>query len=325
MAIRFDFANIKTEDKAYLRGLHATLVIAPREMSEQRQKSLVKEVLANGNVVFGVAAEEYVDGFSGQPQFQTTPVEYIQRLALDIETAKLPHGMCVVRYHQEDVDDVIRAVRPNSVVVVRGSYLYPFHRSATFELMTKRGIPFRYVSPFVDEAEAKEYLAEHGFMTLEVTSKLRENDELRTEADVFAVVDAVAKQSYDYSFQTGAVLAEATENNGFKILDAACNEVVPYQTYALHFGNSREEHQSAHQGDAVHYDTIHAEMNLLVRAMQRGVTFTGKSLFINMLPCPNCARTLVKTGLQEVVYRRVHSDGYAVDLFEKSGIKTRRV
>lgn len=321
MAMTFDPATYSESDKTLLRGLKATFVMAAREMSEARLTQLVKEYLAKGNVIFGVAKEAFVDGFDEQPQFRTLPLEPVEKLVEKIEKAHLPHSIRVITYRQQDVDEVIRAVRPQRVVVVRGSYIYPFHRRSTSQLLEKRNIPFEYVSPFVDEEQAKAYLA--AVYLLMHTQKGSTFSDI-TEKDVMALVGEVAKESFDYSFQTGAVLAEKVGKQ-YQIIDAACNEVVPYQTFALHFGNAREIHRSAHQADAVHYDTIHAEMNLLVRAMKNGVNFEGKSLFINMMPCPNCARTLVNSGLKEMVYLETHSGDYAVELFEKAGIVTRKV
>jgi deoxycytidylate deaminase len=105
---------------------------------------------------------------------------------------------------------------------------------------------------------------------------------------------------------------------------AACNPVIPYQTSALWTGNSREEHFSdAH--DTNHYDTIHAEMNALVRLSELGQSLRGKTLFLTILPCPNCARTISQTGVAEIVYELDHSDGYGVQLLEQCGVKMRKV
>lgn len=312
--LAYTWTDFSANDKAYLRSLKATFVMAPREISEARVRQLVKETLPKGNVVFGVSDSEYVEGFEDQQQFRALHEDAVLKLAEVVERAGSKHRLYVLYYPAAETDNVIRAVRPHSVVVVRGSYLHVFHRRSTYALLNKRGISFDLVSPFIDEAEAKRYL-----------QKFTQGPTLRSsgsEKEMLANVREISKQSFDYSFQTGVVLADKMES-GYSLIDAACNEVVPYQTYALHFGNSREEHLSPRH-DLNHYDTIHAEMNLLVRAMKSGVSFEGKTLFINMLPCPSCARTLVKTGLDEVVYGEVHSDGYALELFEKAGIKTRK-
>lgn len=314
MASSFKWESFSDADKTLLRELKATFVMASRGLSGNRLVGLVKENLSKRNVVFGVAEELYIDGFDGQAQFRSLSLDPVLRLAEIIEKAKLPRKFFVLSYPQHEVDNVVRAIRPKNVVAVRGSYLHVFHRRSIYGLLQKRGISFELVSPFTDEAEAKAYLNTIPAVPAEAESG--------DEAAMFAAVQRIATGSYDYSFQTGAVLAQK-HGKKYVFIDSACNEVIPYQTYALHYGNSREDNLSpAH--DANHYDTIHAEMNLLVSALKNGRNFEGKTLFINMLPCPSCARTLVKTGLTEVVYHEVHSDGYAVKLFEHAGIKTRK-
>lgn len=315
---RYDWEKFTDNDKRACRDARATLILAPREMSEARIAQLLRELLPKGNVIFGVAAEPFVAGFEGQPQFRMLPNGAVAAFEEKVSHAQSVRALHSIRYPQSVTDDVIRAVRPARVIVVRGSYLYTFHRSSTFKLLNRRGIPFELVSPFADEVEASVYEARVAPLLPVIEAK--DGD----VSMVFAAVNTIAKRSYDYSFQTGAVLARALPDGTLTIVDAACNEVVPYQTYALLHGNVREEHESALH-DGAHYDTIHAEMNLLARAAMRGDPLGGAHLFINLLPCPACARTLCKTGIAEVVYRTSHWGGYALELFEACGIKTRHI
>jgi deoxycytidylate deaminase len=66
-------------------------------------------------------------------------------------------------------------------------------------------------------------------------------------------------------------------------------------------------------------------MAVLVDAQRRGLSLKGASLFVNLMPCPTCARTLAATDLKEVVYRLDHSEGYAADLLAKTGKTVRRI
>lgn len=315
---QYSWETFTEDNRRECRQAHATLVLAPRELSKARLTRLLKELLAKSNVIFGVSTEGFVRGFEGQPQFTMLSSEVVASFEQKAADAHSSRTLALLHYPQSAVDEVIRAVRPARVVVVRGSYQYVFHRSSTHALLSKRAVPYELVSPFCDEHEASEYLAH--VEPLLPTIKPQTGD----EAAMFQLADVVAKRSFDYSFQTGAVLAHAESDGTFRMADAACNEVVPFQTYALWHGNAREMHEAAFQ-DTTHYDTIHAEMNLLARAATRGDSLTGAHLFINLLPCPACARTLCKTGIAEVVYREMHSDGYALELFAACGIKTRRM
>ena len=77
--------------------------------------------------------------------------------------------------------------------------------------------------------------------------------------------------------------------------------------------------------DINYYDTIHAEMYLLIKALEQKVDLGSTTLFINLLPCATCARTLSQTDIAEVVYVNNHSDGYATKLLQDSGKTVRQV
>jgi deoxycytidylate deaminase len=176
----------------------------------------------------------------------------------------------------------------------------------------------KFISPFVDEDEAKEYEESHSAAAI-----LPSKGDLLSGEEMFAVADAIALQSYDYSFQTGVALGR-NRDDMYEFVAAAYNAVIPYQSYALHHGNSREKHLSP-PGDTNHYDTIHAEMALLVQAVRDGFDLKDTTLFINLLPCPNCARTLSQTNIAGIVYKHDHSDGYAADLLKMCGKKVTRL
>ncbi len=153
-------------------------------------------------------------------------------------------------------------------------------------------------------------------------ANLKEDNWL-SAAEAIMTTDIVAKGSFDHTFQTGTILAKKVKDRYEPIL-ASFNKVVPYQTYALLHGSSREKHFSPPH-DTNHYDTIHAEMALLVEAHKKNISLKGMTLFVNLMPCPNCARTLAETDIAEVVYRIDHSEGYAADLLQKANKTVRRI
>nr|AIA17188.1 Cytidine and deoxycytidylate deaminase zinc-binding region [uncultured bacterium] len=114
------------------------------------------------------------------------------------------------------------------------------------------------------------------------------------------------------------------KNGKYKLLATTFNPVVPYQTYAMHHGASREINFSPPH-DLNHYDTTHAEVELVIKAQKEKIDLKGTILFINLLPCPTCARMLSRTDIAEFVYVQDHSDGYAVKMLEASGKKVRRL
>lgn len=85
--------------------------------------------------------------------------------------------------------------------------------------------------------------------------------------------------------------------------------------------------------DAIEYDrTVHAEMAAITDAARRGVALRGCTLYCTTLPCHNCARHIVATGIRRVVYilpyekslaERLHDDAISMDV--KIGARSRLV
>jgi deoxycytidylate deaminase len=92
----------------------------------------------------------------------------------------------------------------------------------------------------------------------------------------------------------------------------------------MHHGNSREANISPPH-DLNHKDTVHAEVEILIKAGKDNIDLAGTTVFINLLPCPACARMFADTDIKELVYREDHSSGYAVKLLEVAGKKVRRI
>jgi deoxycytidylate deaminase len=313
----FDWAELAFRSKRSLTNLKATFITAPRDISEARFKQLVKTYLPKGNILLGISKEDFVDGFEGQPQFAMLRPKTIQRI-MDTINAKSEHKVYTLSYFQRELVPIIEKLTPPRAVFVNGSWRLSFHTLSIYYLLTQNRIPYQLVSAFADEHEAQAY---EKIMTKKiVTPHLSGTFD---EKEVLSLTEEIAKGSYDYGFQTGTILAKKMKD-GYRPILSTFNTVIPYQTYALLNGASREKHFSP-TNDQNYYDTIHAEMALLTRAHKEGVSFKGMSLFVNLMPCPNCARTLSHTDLSEIVYRFDHSEGYAVDLLQKAGMTIRRI
>jgi deoxycytidylate deaminase len=294
-------------------------IAAPREMSVTRFKQIVKHYLPKGDIVLGISKEQFVVGFENQPQFAMLKQETIQSVVDLVEASSSPHKISLLPYSQNDLSQIVEQLTSNQrVLLVNGSWKYAFHNLPAYKILIDKNIPIKFISPFVDEDEAKQYEQDHtvSIERPKVASRL-------SQEEMFAIADEEAKRSYDYSYQIGVALGR--ENAGsYELVTTAFNRVIPYQTYALHHGNSREKHLSPPH-DTNHYDTIHAEMDLVVRAVEQAIDISGTTLFINVLPCPNCARTLSQTSISEIVYKRDHSDGYAKEFLEACGKKVIQV
>jgi deoxycytidylate deaminase len=313
----YNWSDLAFGSKKPLSELKSIFIAAPREISTARFTQLIKEYLPTGNIILGIAKEDYIDGFDGQPQFKTLKQSEVQSVIDKVNASASPNKITILRYFQRELIPVVEKIKPSRAIFINGSWHYSFHTLPIYYALTNLHIPHSLVSPFTDEAEAKAYE--------EMISNVIEQPEQKVFASdkhVMSFVEIVAKFSFDYGFQTGLVLAKKTKN-GYKYITSAFNRVIPYQTYAMHHGASRELNFSP-ANDLNHYDTIHAEMELIVKAQKENIDLKGTTLFINLMPCPTCARSLCTTHIEEYVYLNDHSNGYAASLFEKSGKKVKR-
>lgn len=320
----FDWNDLAFGDKKPLRELKAIFVMAPRELSASRFTQLVKEYLPKGNIVLGIAKEDYIDGFDGQPQFRTLELASVQATIDKANAAKMPHKIYSLEYFQRDVDHVIGKLRFKHLVLVNGSWCYAFHNRSTYYVLANQHIPYDMVSPFSDEAEAQgqaTILARDAYKAAGLPSL--PSRQTYSEAEMLKLADRTAKLSFDYNFQIGVSLGKK-EAGKYRLLTYSHNEIVPYETYAMHHGASRERHFSPPH-DLNHYDTVHAEMSTIIEAQRQQFDLHATTLFINLLPCPTCARALSQTDIAEFVYRADHSEGYAIKMLELAGKTVRRV
>ena len=321
--MNFDWSQLAFASKKPLRELQATFIAAPRELSAKRFGQLVKEYLPQGNIVLGLAKEPYVDGLEDQPQFRMLGDQTVQPVIDKVAASATKHKVYSLSYLQRELPYILEKVAFRQVLLVNGSWHHSFHLSPSYYVLASQRTPFTYISPFVDEAEAQAFEAT---LTKEITASLPPlpTSPIGDQA-MLELANAMGKQSYDYTTQTGVALAKpAAGGKSYRLVATAYSRVVPYQTYAWHHGSSREQHFSP-PNDLNFYDTNHAEVNLLLAAVRQGIKLADTSLFINLLPCPTCGRMLAQTDITEVVYHLDHSDGYTFGVLEAAGKKIRRI
>lgn len=316
MNFSFDWNELAFGSKKPINELKATFIAAPRELSAARFTQLVKEYLPMGNIVLGIAKEKYVLGFEDQPQFRMLEAQTAQSIVDKVNKSASANKIYMLNYFQRDLRYLLEKLNFKRAVFVNGSWKYTFHTLSHYFTLTKRGIPYQLVTPFADEAEAKNFAMRTNLPQVPTSGNF-------TEKEMQELAGEIAKHSYDYSFQTGVSLGRK-KGGKYELLARTFNRVVPYQTYAMHHGASRETNFSP-PNDLNHYDATHAEVELLINAQEEKIDLKGTTLFINLLPCPSCARMLSRTDIAEFAYREDHSDGYAVKMLEESGKKVRRI
>lgn len=318
----FDWADLAFGSKKPLRELNATFIMAPRQLSEARFKQLVKQYLPLGHIVLGISKEPFVQGLEDQAQFQMLDASSVQRTIDTVQASSSPYKIFILHYSQRETKYLLEKIPFRHVVLVNGSWKHAFHHSEVFYTLIRQKIPYEHVTPFTDENEAREMAIQtEAIITASIPHVSARSK--HTESAMLRMANQIARCSFDHTFQTGATLGRPTNNATYSLLTRAFNRVVPYQTYALHHGSIREQHFSpAH--DLNYYDTVHAEVELLIAAQKQRIDLRGTTVFINLLPCPTCARILSETDIDTFVYQIDHSDGYALSFLQAAGKTVRR-
>lgn len=318
-----DWGELAFGSKKPLKDLQAIFIAAPRHISSQRFTQLVKTYLPQGNLVLGLSKEEYVAGFEGQPQFLTLKLDDKLKAIIDkVNRSSSKHKIYVLNYFQRETKYIFEKGGFKKVLLINGSWKYTFHTREEYYVLANQRTDYEMLSPFTDDAEAKAYDTNIWPIMVESTPVMTP-DGSHSDQEMLGLVSDMARFSFDYSYQCGVVLGKPAAR-GYKYLGSTFNKVVPYQTYALHHGASREKNFSP-PNDLNHYDAVHAEVLMILKAQKEGLDLHGTTLFINLLPCPSCARMLGQSDIAEIVYTEDHSAGYALQMLELCGKKVRRI
>jgi deoxycytidylate deaminase len=322
----FYWSDLAFSSKKPINNLKATFITAPREISAKRFRQLIAAYLPKGNLIVGIADEDFVDGFEGQPQFRTLRSESIRRTVdLVNEKAAAPYLIYLFRYAQSDLVHILEKCNFSRVVLVNGSWHYALHTTKQYYVLARRRIDYEMVSPFVDAAEARKY-DEETLPLIDESADVPKTGSILSGDGMLQAAAAAARYSYDYSYQTGVAIGRSIKraSDTYSLIAASYNKVVPYQTFAMHYGAARERNYSPPH-DLNHYDTVHAEVEMIIHAAEQKLDLAGTTLFINLLPCPTCARMFADTRIDEFVYSVDHSEGYAIAMLEAAGKTVRRI
>lgn len=319
---RFRWSDLAFGSKKPIDRLNGIFIAAPRELSARRFADLVKMHLPKGNIILGLSKEDYVLGLEGQPQFRMLRAEAVQTTIEKVNSSVSKHKIYTLEYLQREASYLFEKLQFQRVLFVNGSWHHSFHLQPTYYLLANNRIDFEMVSPFCNEVEAHDYEAR---ISADISASMPAfiHSAVYTEAGMLQQASRAARLSYDHTHQTGVALG-IKSGKGYKLLTTAYNKVVPYQTYALHHGSLREKYFSP-PNDLNHYDTIHAEVALLITTQSHDMSLNSTTMFINTLPCPTCGRMVAETTISEVVYQLDHSDGYTLSILEQAGKTVRRV
>jgi len=105
----------------------------------------------------------------------------------------------------------------------------------------------------------------------------------------------IAMRSSDKSTKVGAVVVDPNNVVVSMGYNGWCRGVEPW-----------EDDDPRHQRPMKYLHTEHAERNAIYNAARQGKQLDGCKIYVSLLPCMDCARAIVQTGIQTVV---MHTEG----------------
>ncbi|NLW17885.1 MAG: cytidine deaminase [Firmicutes bacterium] len=66
---------------------------------------------------------------------------------------------------------------------------------------------------------------------------------------------------------------------------------------------------------------LHAEQNAIIQAAVSGVSIKGATLYVNVFPCSLCAKMLINSRIERVVYQADYPDQLSHALLQEAGIE----
>ena len=70
---------------------------------------------------------------------------------------------------------------------------------------------------------------------------------------------------------------------------------------------------------------VHAEQNALIQAAKLGISIDGATLYCTHQPCVTCAKLIVNSGIQRVVYCEGYPDDFALEILKEGGVLLERM
>ena len=147
----------------------------------------------------------------------------------------------------------------------------------------------------------------------------KRNDYISWDDYFMGVALLAAERSKDPNTQVGACIVDdqnrilSTGYNGFP--QGCSDDAFPW---------NRDETR----GDTKYQFVVHAELNAVLNA--RGKNLSGSKLYVSLFPCHECAKAIIQSGVEEVIYLSDKYNGTPSDVASKrmlnsAGVKLTKI
>jgi dCMP deaminase len=70
---------------------------------------------------------------------------------------------------------------------------------------------------------------------------------------------------------------------------------------------------------------LHAEQNAIIQAAKYGINIDGACIYVTTQPCVICAKMIINSGINRIVYKGEYPDELAMQLLEEANIEVVRL
>ena len=72
-------------------------------------------------------------------------------------------------------------------------------------------------------------------------------------------------------------------------------------------------------------ETIHAELNCVLRAAREGVSILGSTVYVSLSPCKPCSAMLIQAGVKRIVYKEDYRCNSGVQYLLANGVEVEQL
>ena len=66
---------------------------------------------------------------------------------------------------------------------------------------------------------------------------------------------------------------------------------------------------------------VHAEQNAIIQARCLGRDIQGATIYVTTFPCITCAKMIIQSGIETIVYQGEYNDTFAREMLNEAGIQ----
>ncbi len=126
-----------------------------------------------------------------------------------------------------------------------------------------------------------------------------------------------AEKTSDWWRQVGCVLVNKKGIGG--VLYEAHNHHVPTEYQPYFVGDPRDFVKAGERSELC--SAIHSEQDVIAWAAREGVPLRGTSLYVNVFPCPVCAKLIAASGIEKLYFAEGHASLDGEVVLKEAGVE----